>query len=455
MALGVRETLALEPIVSAAKRRYLFLQGPIGPFFHELACGVRALGHQVHRIHFNGGDRVIWRLPGAVDFREAAEAWPAFLAEKLAAWGITDIVLFGDCRPLHREAIRQAHRLNIPVHVFEEGYLRPNWITMELGGVNRNSSLPRSPLWYRDAALSLPAWDEGQAVPRSFFSRAVCDIVHNLGILLLSSQYPHYRTHRPWSAKAEYRAGARRFLLKPVARRRAAQRADQVRAQTQPFFLFPLQLEADTQIRFHSPFGSMAPAIQMVIESFARHAPADTLLVISEHPLDTGVVDQKRVTQAAAEKAGVSERIVYLECGSPIDLIQKARGLVTVNSTVGIQALGFGVPVKVLGDAIYDMAQLSDQQELDSFWLQPQAPHAETFAAFRQVVGAGTQLNGSFFCRPGRRLAVAAAVRKLTRSLATSTRGAQLNLGELDAEGIGEWPSLGEGGALGFLRAEP
>lgn len=451
MALGLRDAAIAQITAPAERRRYLFLQGPIGPFFGELAQAMLALGHQVHRINFNGGDRLIWRLPGAVSFTSAGSVWPAFLAERLDEWQISDIVLFGDCRPLHREAIRQARGRGIAVHVFEEGYLRPNWITMELGGVNRHSSLPKSPLWFRDAASSLPAWDEGRPVPRSFFSRAIWDIAHNIGVLLYRWRYPHFRTHRPWPAAAEYRAGARRFLLRPLARKRAERMAQRVRELQQPYFLFPLQLEADSQIRFHSSFGSMAPAIEQVIASFARCAPAEAMLVVSEHPLDTGVVNQREVTQAAAQRAGVSQRIIYLECGTPMDLIQKARGMVTVNSTVGIQALAMGVPVKTLGEAIYDMPQLSDQRQLDDFWPQPQAPDSETFAAFRQVVGQATQLNGSFFCFKGRRLAVAAAAAKLNSPYAPSLYGPQLNLAT-QANAAAEPAPFGTDDLLGILR---
>jgi len=54
-----------------------------------------------------------------------------FLEAKLSEWEITDIILFGDCRPVHAAAIAIAKRHQIPHYVFEEGYLRPNWITLE------------------------------------------------------------------------------------------------------------------------------------------------------------------------------------------------------------------------------------------------------------------------------------------------------------------------------------
>ena len=63
-----------------------------------------------------------------------------------------------------------------------------------------------------------------------------------------------------------------------------------VRAAT-PFFLLPLQLGSDAQIRDHSRFDDMAGVMEFVMESFARHAPVEARLVVKNHPLDMGLVN--------------------------------------------------------------------------------------------------------------------------------------------------------------------
>ncbi len=403
----------MEETAADPRRSYLFLQGPIGTFFSNLARRLRGQGHAVHRINFNGGDRLFWRLPGALDFRGTPEQWPGFLAEMLVRGAITDIVLFGDCRPAHRVASQLARRRGIRVHVFEEGYLRPNWVTLEGGGVNRNSLMPRDPEWFKDAAAVLDRWDPGVAVRSNFLRRAAEDVLYNLSTILFSWYFPAYRTHKPWHPLREYAAGARRFPLKPLSRRRNAARLQQILGGGQPYFLFPLQLDADSQIRFHSPFGRMAPAIRKVIDSFARSAPADALLVITEHPLDTGVVPLGRITREYAAAAGLSGRVVFLRGGSPDQLVQGSLGLVTVNSTMGILALTFGIPVTAMGYAIYDMPGLTFQGGLDDFWRRRTPPDAATFDAFRRVVAARTQVNGGFYSSMGLALAVNGAVSRL------------------------------------------
>jgi capsular polysaccharide export protein len=122
-------------------RSFLFLQGMATRFFERLGQALIGRGHAVYRVNFNGGDRAFWRLPGAVDFRGRPEEWPGFLDRLIIDRAISDIILFGDCRPLHRAAIRVAEARALRIHVVEEGYLRPDWITFEEGGVNGHSAL--------------------------------------------------------------------------------------------------------------------------------------------------------------------------------------------------------------------------------------------------------------------------------------------------------------------------
>ncbi len=130
-----------------AARSFLFLQGPIGPFFRRLGKALAARGHKVIRVNFNGGDVYDWPWPHAVMYRDTPEAFPAWIAALARKHDVTDLVLIGDCRPLHVAAgdVLRRWRPELRVHVFEEGYLRPDTITLEFDGVNARSSLPRDP----------------------------------------------------------------------------------------------------------------------------------------------------------------------------------------------------------------------------------------------------------------------------------------------------------------------
>jgi capsular polysaccharide export protein len=203
---------------------------------------------------------------------------------------------------------------------------------------------------------------------------------------------------------------------RPLTRRRAAAEFQRITPQSR-FYLLPLQLNCDSQIQLHSTFGSMTPVISTIIESFARTAPADTMLVVKEHPLDDGLVNWRRVVTELAAASGVSDRVVYLELGDLDGLIGKSLGVVTVNSTTGTLALAMGIPVITLGMAIYDLAGLTHQGPLDAFWAAPTAPDPALFAAFRQVLTSRCLLVGSFFSEEGIKLLVNNAVNRLEATL--------------------------------------
>ena len=125
-----------------ASRRFLFLQGPHGPFFNRLGRMLRAAGAQVWRVGFNRGDAVFWRDRASyIPYTGAPENWGATCAELFTHYGITDLALYGDMRPIHAQAIALAREHGITIHVFEEGYLRPYWVTYERDGANGNSRL--------------------------------------------------------------------------------------------------------------------------------------------------------------------------------------------------------------------------------------------------------------------------------------------------------------------------
>lgn len=406
-----------------SNRCFLFLQGLATRFFERLGRALLARGHAVHRVNFNGGDRAFWRLPGAIDFADREHEWPEFLDQLVVDKRVSDIILFGDCRPLHRAAIRLAEVRALRVRVVEEGYLRPDWITFEEGGVNGYSSLPRDPGWYREQARALPAWRDPPAVPGSFRRRAFEDVVYTLSSMAGVWRFPHYTTHRPYHQLIEYAGWARRLALKRRSERRTAAAIEDLARRAGPLFFFPLQLDCDYQMRVHSPFRAMHLAIEHVLDSFARHAPTTARLIVKLHPLDSGLWDWAAIIGHIAVELGVAERVTVLDGGDLAKLLARSPAVVTVNSTVGSLALAQGLPAIALGKAVYDIPGLTFQGELDEFWSNAAPPDAALFDAFRRVLAARVLIPGSFFNESGLNLAVEAAVVRLEAAYARPARG--------------------------------
>jgi capsular polysaccharide export protein len=98
---------------------------------------LRAAGAQVWRVRFNAGDRAFWfGAPGYISFRDPHDHWPDTFSAIVARRGITDIVRCGVTCQIHARAVVIAHALGLRIHVLEEGYMRPYWVTYERGGTN-------------------------------------------------------------------------------------------------------------------------------------------------------------------------------------------------------------------------------------------------------------------------------------------------------------------------------
>lgn len=105
--------------------------------------------------------------------------------------------------------------------------------------------------------------------------------------------------------------------------------------------LLPLQVETDSNILAHSPhYKSMSVLMADVERAAAQHA--NVVLLVRPHP-EVGVF--------AVPACGPRVRIVGDV--SLHSLLRLVDAVVTINSTVGLEALTQGIPVLTLGEAIY------------------------------------------------------------------------------------------------------
>jgi len=395
-----------------AERVFLFLQGPPGPFFRQLGLELELRGAKVLRINFNGGDEYDWQRPAAC-YRGLPSRWTLWIDAYLREHGVTDLVLFGDCRPMHMAAHQMARLRDIRVHVFEEGYIRPNWLTLERDGVNGYSSLPRDPDALRRQARGLELPPRQTPIVASqrrrvrdtwrYFSRSVWAAVR--------LRYPFYESHRPGSIIVEGFGWTYKYFTRGLIARRAE--ATLARIKGERYFLFPLQLSSDYQIRSHSPFTSMRQAADYVLASFAAHAPADAKLVVKAHPLDATFRGWGPYVASRARRLGLDGRLIHLDGGDLQKLAEKSLGVVVVNSTSATFALASRVPVMALGKAVYALPGITHQGRLDDFWIRPQAPDPSLYDAFQRVLHAQCLVRGGLASESATRILVRNAVERL------------------------------------------
>ena len=375
----------------------LLLQGPVGPFFRRFAEDLRRRGTRVTKVNFNAGDALFFRGKDVIAYDGKLEAWPDTFRRLVTERKIDAVFVFGDQRPIHRPVIAIAKELGIAVWAFEEGYLRPNFVTLERDGVNGNSTMPKEAAAYR--GLKLPPAPEPLPVGNAFGRHAFWTALHSMALTFGFWLYPRYKHHRNantfYSTFCWVRGGYRKLKYK-IKERKILDRL--VKQHDGRYFVLPLQVHCDSQLS-HSDYPSMEAFIDDVVKTFAAAARKDDLLVVKHHPHDTPYRDYTKYLRKLGATYGCGDRLVYVHDLHLPTLLKHARGVVTMNSTVGISALHHRAPVKVMGRAVYDVAGLTSTKPLDRFFSEPGRVDHELYERFVAYLRAHNQINGSFYRR--------------------------------------------------------
>lgn len=388
------------------RRSFLFLQGPHGPFFHRLGKMLRAAGAEVWRVGFNQGDSAFWHhRPSYIPFTGTPEDWPDHLAQLLDEKQTTDIVLYGDTRPIHAAAVAAAKARGLTVHVFEEGYLRPYWVTYERGGSNGHSRLMHTPVAQMQEALKTLDLDLPDTPARwgDMRQHIFYGALYHWFVMFLNIRYRNFRPHRNITVARELRLYLRRIALMPAYALNRMYATWKIKTGGFPYHIALLQLEHDASFQNHGPFASMTEFLEMLIEGFAKGAPQHHHLVLKAHPLEDGRAPIRRTIARVAREHGISGRVHYVRGGKLAGLLNDARSAVTVNSTAAQQALWRGLPLKAFGAAVYLKPEFISTQPLDEFFQLPTRPDSKAYRDYRHYLLETSQITGSFYSARGRR----------------------------------------------------
>ncbi|HEY2707907.1 MAG TPA: capsular biosynthesis protein [Caulobacteraceae bacterium] len=397
---------------AAQSRHFLFISAPFGPFARMLGDQLIRSGSACTRVVVNGGDLIDWGVRDTAFYFGPGRGWRDWLEALIRERVITDVVTYGDSSPYSVTALKLGEALGLRLHVFEQGYFRPDWVTLEEGGVNANSRLPRDPQWYRDRADHASA-GAAEKVGRTTPSAVGRITRYHTAMYFGLPIFPRYRAPYHHPAFLQAMGHVWRFATQHLASAKQQLRQEALIASGQTLYLVLLQRPGDSQLWRHSDFEDTEGFLGKVVSSFAAHADENAFLLVRPHPLDHGLDPHERVLAKLARREGVAGRVHYVDHGKLHELLPAIRGAVCVNSTAGLAAVEFGCPTAVLGRAIYDMPGLTHQGGLDSFWQSAQTPDASLYTAFRNVQMATTQVNGAYATPRGRQLAVQEAARRL------------------------------------------
>ncbi len=109
------------------------------------------------------------------------------------------------------------------------------------------------------------------------------------------------------------------------------------------YVFLPLQVSTDTQIKLHSDFDNVA-----AIKYSMTYASANSLnLVVKVHPAEKSQAELDEVYRIKEELA------FQISNDNTNELIAGSESVITINSTVGLEAMIMKKPVKTLGRAFY------------------------------------------------------------------------------------------------------
>lgn len=372
-----------------------------------LALDLKDTGHSVSKVVFCAPD-FIYRFRGIQThiFRKPIDAFEDWLRDLVRRENYDTFFLYNHYRPYNQIAWNLAEELGMGCYVFELGLIRPNCVT-----VFSNRTLPLPTL--------ATAWDEivaGNRNPKQAETPLeICQVstaakmvafCSNFFISRVTSPFfPNFVDQREMKLWSHFKHGMI-HLWRFIERGRDYEFDPLFSGELSGnYYAVPLQVHSDTQITKCSDFRSIEQFIKQVVRSFERHAPKDAKLVFKVHPMDRGYKDYTDLIAGLDHRLG-GGRILYVDRVSLPTLLANCRGLVNINSSVGISGLVHHVPVITLGQAVYNLPDLTHQGGLDAFWTQATRPKSHRVRQFINLLletsqGRGT-LSQRCFDVPGR-----------------------------------------------------
>lgn len=298
------------------------------------------------------------------------------------------VMMHNDLRWHHAIAREICIEEGVPFCVSELGLFRPYTMTLDFHGVNANSSITTLDIDFSqfgnlpDKPFDVPDKFYGHESKKSKLNFAYFLILNKLGGLLgFNSPILHNAFKiRPY---------IKRFWEQSV-KPRFNQSASSVQLDDLPkgkYVFFPMQLENDTQFLIHSDFSSNQELLNQVEKAFLSSTlAADHTLVVKLHPNDLGSYESSPDT--------VFSRF------NTTELVNNACSIISVNSTVCMEALETEKPLYVLGRAFFargDVCEPCDINELSSALSNPKPVNVLARKGFIHYLKYNYSIQGAGF----------------------------------------------------------
>lgn len=376
----------------------LLLQGPMGYFFYNLRSFLLNRGSKVFKINFDGGGSFFYpKDTNTFNYEGLESNWNIFLKKILNNNKIKCIFLFGEKRFFHQIAISEAKRMSIDVYSLEEGYIRPNYFTLEKNGNNLSSSLndidpyklPKTSFNYKPQPY------------KSFMPMCLRAIQYWFFAFIRKNKFPYYIHHRELNFNRTYiwTKGFLRFLKYEITEFNIRKKLRNTKEKN--YFLCVLQVFDDYQINHNSHYKDIEEYLEEVLVSFAKYKNnyiSDDILLIKHHPMDIGEKNYNKFIKYIAKKLNILNDVIYFHNIRHLSHIYSIfKAAVTINSTIGLKLILNKIPVINLSKSFYNKKGLTFQGSLDEFWVNPGQTEHEVVTNYIHYLLKTTQVNGSLY----------------------------------------------------------
>ncbi len=390
---------------SGGTRVILMLQGHPSRFWPNLADALAQDGHKVLHVNLCLADQIFWGRRPALNYRGRFSGWKEWLSNQIKRHAVTDILYYADRLPYHRVAMTTGRKLGVAIWTIEHGYLRPDWLTLEPVGMGAKSGFPRQRREIEAIAATTEPPNLTTLYSHKFATEAFHEVTYNLLQTFGRPFFPFYWSDKVYWPVVEYLNWLAELSLEPRRKRAGERLQARIVAGEFDYNLVAMQIQDDYQVRGSSSYTGLGEFLDEVFASFARTAPKNQKLIVKIHPLDNGLARWFSKTKQLAKKHDLTGRVFTIRGGDLKMLIRKSRGVVIVNSTVGIHALRETIPTYCAGTAVYDLPGLTHQGNMDSFWTAPESPESDYFSTFERAL-TRIQIKGSFYNIAGRKRAI-------------------------------------------------
>ncbi len=375
----------------------LFLVGPIGTFFARLLKYLDNKNVKTYKVlfplhEFGFNESKLIRFSGEIkDFKE-------FLRKIIIEKKIKHIFMYGNVLIPHRQAIELVETFRsagteIHSHIFELGYFRPNFVTIEGKGVNYKSDFILGKEFF-DKQIPYEILPEASSKGMRF--RKIWK-----GITFVNHSFRKYKIvdfdHKLQPKPIYLWFQIKGFLLNHLFRITEYKLKKKLMSSI-PFFIVILQVSSDSQLTQGSNFEDNSGFIYKVIKDFAAAKLENINLIFKHHPRDRGYENYSRDIKSFAKEFNLTDKVFYIHDYFLSKLFQnsKCKGTILINSTVGYQSLFHSIPVKALGIAPYNIEGLTYQNDLISFFRNPHVVDNLLFRKFYKYILENSQINGNF-----------------------------------------------------------